>query len=116
MKSIKKYLQTKQNISKNKSIHTSKHALAEELAEYFNEIKDYRKYLGICYHHSEEKIREVFAKTKEDCKRNYKLSPVKIFFWKIGELKKTNDEKNIQKRRKSTTRKGKRGTTGKNKG
>lgn len=91
MKSIKKYLTLRQNseqASKSKSIHTSKHALAEELAKYFNEIKDYRKYLGICYKHPEYQIRKVFAETKEDCKRNYKLSPVKIFFWKIGQLKK----------------------------
>jgi len=83
MKISKKYFEP----TKKGSIHTSKHALAKELSEYFNEPKEYKKYLGICYQHPEEKVRQLFAEIKQDSKRNYKFSPVKKFFWSLRELK-----------------------------
>jgi len=88
MESIRKHLQIKKDTSKKKSIHTSRHALAKELSEYFNETKEYKKYLGVCYRHPEEKIRQLFAEIRQDSKRNYKFSPVKKFFWGLKELKK----------------------------
>ncbi len=86
---LNKFLKIPQKDQKNKSIHSSKHALAKELCEYFHEEKDYRKYLGICFRHPEEKIRQIFAEIKSDAERNPKVVPVKLFFWKVRELKKS---------------------------
>ncbi|MBU1179154.1 hypothetical protein KKB69_02375 [Patescibacteria group bacterium] len=87
MEQLKKYLKpSKKDRPKKKSIHTSRHALAEEIAEYFNETKNYKKYLGVCHRYPEEKIRQLFAEIKQESRRSDKFSPVKKFFWKLKEL------------------------------
>ena len=102
MKQIKDILGKKNRKSKN--IHTSRHALAEEMTEYFNEPKDYRKYLGVCHQHPEEELRRLFSEIKQEEKRNPKISPVKLFFFKLKQIEKIHGKRkneNISERRKS---------------
>jgi DNA-binding TFAR19-related protein (PDSD5 family) len=108
MEHLKKYLSTTKR-NKKKTIHTSRHALAEEMAKYFNELKDYGKYLGICHQYPEQKLHQIFAEVQEESKKNYEISPVKVFFWKIKQLEKIRGtkNKNLQKRRSSLKKKGK---------
>ena len=103
MEPLKKYLEPKNK--REKSIHTSKHALAKELSEYFHEEKEFRKYLGVCYLYPEEKIHQLFAEIKEETKRNFKFSPVKRFFWGLKEIPKIKKIKKKTKTKKKNDKK-----------
>lgn len=107
MEGIKKYLKLKNK--REKSIHTSRHALAKELSEYFHEEEEYKKYLGVCYLYPEEKVRQLFAEIKEETKRNFKFSPVKKFFWGLKEIPKINPAVRGKKKKTKKKKKQKRG-------
>ena len=67
-------------------VHSEVQALAVELSEYFNEKQKIGMYLGIVKRKGVEPIRTIFADVKDSCQRNFKLTPVKIFFYKVKQL------------------------------